>query len=122
MKRITYTNSHLNSQEKNYSSHRTEMQSNSDKYNNFHDGVVTLSLPITPVKYITITPLLTYVFPLCDDAKNEMKGRGLQGTSTPAERDSSFLYSGVTFDLSYHFAPQVTSHPSPCHIDRREKS
>ena len=72
-----------------------------DKYNNFHDGVVTVSLPITPVKYITVTPLLSYVFPLCDDAKNEMKGRGLEGTSTPASRDSSFLYGGITFDFAF---------------------
>ncbi|MEN6317948.1 MAG: hypothetical protein ABFD82_04230 [Syntrophaceae bacterium] len=73
----------------------------SDKYNNFHDGVITVSLPITPAKYITVTPLLSYVFPLCDDAKNEIKGRGLQDTSTPAERDSSFLYGGVTFDFAF---------------------
>jgi hypothetical protein len=72
-----------------------------DKYNNFHDGVVTVSLPIAPAKYITVTPLLSYVFPLCDDAKNEMKGRGLRGTSTPAERDSSFLYGGITFDFAF---------------------
>lgn len=72
-----------------------------DKYNNFHDGIVTVSLPISPAKYITVTPLLSYVFPLCDDAKNEMKGRGLQGTSKPADRDSSFLYGGITFDFAF---------------------
>jgi hypothetical protein len=72
-----------------------------DKYNNFHDGVVSVSLPITPAKYITITPLLSYVFPLCDDAKYEMKALGKQGTSNPAERDSSYLYGGLTFNFTF---------------------
>jgi uncharacterized protein (TIGR02001 family) len=72
-----------------------------DKYNNFHEGVLTVSLPIVPAKYVTVTPFVSYVFPLCDDAKDEMKGRGLQGTSIPSERDSSFLYGGVTFAFSF---------------------
>ena len=72
-----------------------------EKYKNFHDGVVTVSLPITPAKYITITPLLSYVFPLSDDAKNEMKGLGKQGTASPTERDSSYLYGGLTLDFAF---------------------
>jgi len=72
-----------------------------DKYNNFHDGVISIQLPINATKYITMTLTLSYMFPLCDDAKYEMKGRGLQGTSAPSERDSSFLYGGLTFDFSF---------------------
>ena len=73
-----------------------------DKFNNFHDAMVTVSLPFTVTKNITITPLLTYVFPLSNDARYEMKARGLQGTLYPSDRDSSsFLYGGVNFSFAF---------------------
>jgi hypothetical protein len=71
-----------------------------DKYNNFHDGMLTVSLPITPAKYLTITPSLSYVFPLCSDARYEMKYRGLQGVSAEA-KDSAYLYGGLTLSLTF---------------------
>jgi hypothetical protein len=72
-----------------------------DKYNNFHDGTVSVSLPITVYKTVAITPTASYVFPLCDDAKYEMKGRGLQRVVNPADRNSSFLYGGVTLSVTF---------------------
>ena len=72
-----------------------------DKYSNFHDGVISASLPIAAAKYITITPTFSYVFPLCDDAKYEMQGRGLQVVSKNTDRDSSFLYGGLTVSFSF---------------------
>jgi hypothetical protein len=72
----------------------------SDKFSNFHDGNLTVSLPIKATSYITLTPTVSYVFPLSDDAKNEMKGFGLSG-KTPADRDSSFIYGGLTASLSF---------------------
>jgi hypothetical protein len=72
-----------------------------DKFSNFHDGVLSASLPIKATDRITITPMLSYIFPLTDDAKNEMKGFGLEGTATPAERDSSFLVGGLTVSFSF---------------------
>lgn len=71
------------------------------KFDNFHDGVVSISIPVSPTKHITITPTLTYVFPLSDDAKYEMKARGLKGAVDPSEKDSAFLYGGVV--LSFVF-------------------
>jgi len=41
------------------------------------------------------------VFPLSDDAKNEMKGSGLKGVATAADRDSSFLYGGLSVSFSF---------------------
>ena len=61
-----------------------------DKFSNFHDGTLSVSLPIKPASYVTVTPTLSYIFPLSGDAKDEMKGYGLKGSATPAERDSSF--------------------------------
>lgn len=72
-----------------------------DKYNNFHDGIVSISLPIAVYKTLSVTPTISYSFPLCDDAKYEMRGRGLQGLGNPSDRDSAHLYGGVT--LSYAF-------------------
>ncbi|MCX5828542.1 MAG: hypothetical protein NTV58_11160, partial [Deltaproteobacteria bacterium] len=52
--------------------------SKNDRYNNFHDAVVSLNLPIKPTSYLTITPQISYVFPMCDDAKYDMKSRSMQ--------------------------------------------
>ncbi len=71
-----------------------------DKFNNFHDGNLTISLPIKATSYITLTPTISYVFPLSDDAKNEMKGFGMSGKN-PTDRDSSFIYGGLTASLSF---------------------
>jgi len=73
-----------------------------DKFNNFHDATITISLPVTVTRHIAITPLLTYVFPLSNDARYEMKARGLQGAASPSDKDSSsFLYGGVTISFAF---------------------
>lgn len=76
-------------------------QATDEKFNNFHDGNVTVSLPVKATGYLTITPTISYVFPLSDDAKYEMKGSGMKGTATPADRDSSYIYGGLTASLSF---------------------
>ena len=78
----------------------SDYEATDDKYNNFHDGVLSVSLPITPVKYLTVTPSLSYTFPLCSDAKREMKFRGLRGVD-PSDRDSSYLYGGLTMSFTF---------------------
>ena len=72
-----------------------------DKFNNFHDGTFSVSLPVSVTKNITVTPLVTYVFPLSDDAKYEMRARGLQGSAIPSDRDSTYLYGGVTLSFAF---------------------
>jgi hypothetical protein len=72
-----------------------------DKFSNFHDGSLSASLPIKVTEQITVTPTLSYIFPLTGDAKDEMKGLGLQGTASPADRDSSFLVGGVSLSFSF---------------------
>lgn len=67
----------------------------SDKFQNFHDGVISASLPITPWKYITVTPTVSWVFPLSDDAKNEMKFRSKNCN------DSNFLYGGISMSFTF---------------------
>jgi hypothetical protein len=72
-----------------------------DKFSNFHDGSVSASLPIKATDRITITPMVSYIFPLTGAAKDEMKGLGLKGSASPAERDASFLCSGVSVSFSF---------------------
>jgi len=72
-----------------------------DKFSNFHDGSVSAGLPIKATDRITITPTLSYIFPLTGDAKDEMKGLGLKGTASPSERDSSYVVGGILASFSF---------------------
>lgn len=90
----------LSTDETTYAKYDSNALATTDKYNNFHDGTVSVSLPIAVYKTLSVMPIISYVFPLCDDARYEMKGRGLQGVN-PSDRNSSYLYGGVT--LSYTF-------------------
>jgi hypothetical protein len=74
-------------------------QATNDKFSNFHDGVLTASLPISVAKYLTVAPTVSYSFPLSSDAKNEIKARGK--LANVADNDSSYLYGGLTFTLSF---------------------
>jgi len=70
------------------------------KFRNFHDGTMSVQAPIKVADCITLTPMGSYVLPLSEDAKNEMRGRGISG-ETPGDRSSSFLYGGGSASLSF---------------------
>jgi hypothetical protein len=72
-----------------------------EKFSNLHDGKVTLSLPVKLTSHISLTPSLSWIVALSDDARNEMKGQGLQGTAAPSDRDSSFIVGGVTASFTF---------------------
>jgi len=74
-------------------------QATNDKFSNFHDGVLTASLPISVAKYLTVSPMVSYVFPLSSDAENEMKARGKK--TDLAGNDSSHFFGGLTITLSF---------------------
>jgi hypothetical protein len=84
-----------------YAKYNSNALPTTDKYSNFHDGTVSASLPIAVYKTLSVAPTISYVFPLCDDAKYEMQGRGLQGVANPSDRNSSYLYGGVTFSFTF---------------------
>jgi len=72
-----------------------------DKFSNFHDGTLSASLPIKVTGNVTLTPMVSYIFPLSGDARNEMKGQGLKGTASPSDRDSAYLVGGLMASFSF---------------------
>jgi hypothetical protein len=100
--KLAATASYLKSEdEATYARYDSNSLATTDKYNNFHDGTISVSLPVALSKALTVTPTVSYVFPLCDDAKYEMKGRGLQGAVSPSDRNSSFFYGGVNLSFTF---------------------
>jgi len=100
--KLAATASYLKSEDAaTYAKYDDHSLATTDKFNNFHDGTLLIALPVAVTKNITVTPLMTYVFPLSQDAKYEMKGRGLQGAAVASDRDSSFLYGGVTLSFAF---------------------
>jgi len=92
----------LSTDETTYAKYDSDSLPTTDKYNNFHDGIFSVSLPVAVYKTLSVTPTISYVFPLCDDARYEMRARGLQGAVNPSDKESSsFLYGGIV--LSYAF-------------------
>ena len=78
-----------------YPKYNDNAQPTTDKFSNFHDGMLSVTLPITPFKYVTIAPTASWVFPLSDDARNEMKGRSKNGN------EYNYLYGGVNLSFSF---------------------
>jgi hypothetical protein len=65
-----------------------------DKYKNFHNGLVSVGLTIPVAKYFTIKPVISYSFPLTNEADNLIK-------STSFSNESDFVFGGVTASLSF---------------------
>jgi hypothetical protein len=65
-----------------------------NKYRDFHNGLVSVGLTIPVAKYFTIKPLIAYSFPLTNEADNLIK-------STSFSHDSDFVYGGVTASISF---------------------
>jgi len=100
--KLAATASYLKSEDAGtYAKYDGDSNPTTDKYNNFHDGTLSVSLPVTITKNLTVTPTASYVFPLCDDARYEMRGRGLQGAVTPDDRNSSYFYGGITLSFAF---------------------
>jgi hypothetical protein len=91
----------LSTDEVTYPKFDSNATATTDKFSNFHDGTLSVSLPIKATDRITITPTLSYIFPLTGDAKDEMKGLALQGTASPSERDSSFFVGGILASFTF---------------------
>ena len=64
------------------------------KYKNLHDGLISAGLTIPVGKYITVSPAVSYSFPLSSKADDLLKDASYSN-------DSSFLYGGVTLSIAF---------------------
>lgn len=65
-----------------------------DKYQDFHNGLISAGLTIPVGEYFTITPVIAYSFPLSNEADNLIK-------STSFSDKSDFVFGGVTASISF---------------------
>ena len=65
-----------------------------DKYRSFHDGLLTISLNIPVGEYVTISPNISYSFPLAGKADNLISSSSYDG-------DSDFFYGGITVSFAF---------------------
>lgn len=66
-----------------------------DKYNAFHDGLISVGLTIPVGNYFTVVPMVAYSFPLTDDAKNLIR------YTNAFSNDSDYVFGGVTASISF---------------------
>ena len=71
----------------------------SSKYHNFHDGTISASLDIPIGKYITVSPMVAYSFPLSNDADDMIPTMSVMDIADDDESD--FVYGGITFAMSF---------------------
>jgi hypothetical protein len=65
-----------------------------DKYNAFHNGLISVGLTIPVGKYFSVVPVIAYSFPLTNEADNLIKSSSLSDKS-------DFVFGGVTASLSF---------------------
>jgi hypothetical protein len=70
------------------------------KMQNFHDGVLSASLPMTFWEYFTVAPTISYSFPLSSDSKDLIEATSYTGQDCSGG-DSSFVYGGVTCSFAF---------------------
>lgn len=98
--RLAATASYLLSTNEKYPEFDGNALPTGDKFSNFHDGSLTVGLPIKVKTWLVLTPAVSYVFPLTREAKNEIKGFGLSARNAK-DRDSSFFLGGVTAGIRF---------------------
>jgi hypothetical protein len=72
-----------------------------DRSNNSQSGLVSVSLPISVTKILTIAPTISYAFSFSDDAKGRLKGSSLGGIVNPLDRDGVFAYCGIIIRIAF---------------------
>ncbi len=74
-----------------------------DEFSGLHHGEATISMTIpfssflqgSAAKYFSITPQVTWVFPLSGDGSKDMSNRAIDST------DNNFVYGGATISFSF---------------------
>ncbi len=69
-----------------------------DSYSALHDGNISASITVPVGKYLSITPSLSYAFPLSNKAEKHLKGTNGGNFSV---YDGDLLYGGVTCSVAF---------------------
>ena len=72
----------------------TEAGNPSEKYQQFHNGLVSVGMTVPFGDYFAVKPLIAYSFPLTDKAEEYIEATSLSG-------DSDFIYGGVTLSMAF---------------------
>lgn len=73
-----------------------------EAYSALHDGTLSASMTFPVNEYISITPQLTYIFPLSSDASDLMEIKSIDANGALNNGgDDNFLVGGITFDLAF---------------------
>jgi hypothetical protein len=70
-------------------------RNSTDKYRDFHNGLVSIGLTIPLDKYVTISPTIAYSFPLTNEADDNI------ADTNGFSNDSDYFCGGVTVSLAF---------------------
>ena len=65
-----------------------------EKYRNFHDGLISVGLTVPFAKFLTFSPMIAYSFPLTGQADNLLKAASFSN-------DSDYIYGGATLSVAF---------------------
>lgn len=78
-----------------YGEVKNGVEDSTDSYSALHDGTLSASVTVPVAQYITVTPSVSYIFPLSSDASDLMEVRSVDGN------DDNFFVGGVSVSLSF---------------------
>lgn len=73
----------------------SSLNSTTEKYQDFHDGLVSVGLTIPFKKYFTLNPMIAYSFPLSSKADDHIAG------TSSFSNDSDYIFGGATLSISF---------------------
>jgi hypothetical protein len=71
-----------------------EANNPNEKYQQFHNGLVSVGFTIPFAEYFSVKPIIAYSFPLTDKAEEYIQSVSLSD-------DSDFIYGGVTVSMAF---------------------
>jgi uncharacterized protein (TIGR02001 family) len=78
-----------------FAEYNSQLAASNDPYRSFHDGLISISLTIPLTEYITISPGVSYSFPLTSDADNHI------AAVNPYSDDSDYFFGGATMSIAF---------------------
>jgi hypothetical protein len=78
-----------------FAEYNSQLAASNDPYRSFHDGLVSIGLTIPLTEYITISPGVSYSFPLTSDADNHIAAVNAYSD------DSDYFFGGATMSIAF---------------------